>query len=58
MVFLLFATMLMLVFAIKYHQEYGRLLWPIVGCQFAAFAGLAYIVFSHEPQDRAASATA
>jgi len=58
MVFLLFATLLMLVFAIKYHQEYGRLLWPIVGCQFAAFVGLAYIVFSHEPEAKAASATA
>jgi hypothetical protein len=55
MVFLLVATLLMLVFAIKYHQEYGRLLWPIVSCQLAAFIGLAYIVFGHLPQEKAAS---
>ena len=54
MVFLLVASMLMLVFAIKYHQEYGALLWPIVSCQLAAFIGLAFVVFTAPAPKKAA----
>jgi hypothetical protein len=50
MVLLLIPTLLALPFALKYGDTHGMMLWPVASAQFAAFLGLAFIVFTNQPQ--------
>jgi len=50
MVLLLVPTVLAIPFALKYHETHGAMLWPVTIAQFAAFLGIAYVVFSNRPR--------
>jgi hypothetical protein len=50
MVLLLVPTVLAVPFALKYHETHGAMLWPVAIAQFAAFLGIAYVVFSNRPR--------
>ncbi len=49
MVLLLVPTILAVPFALKYQETHGAMLWPVSIAQFAAFLGIAYVVFSNRP---------
>jgi len=49
MVLLLIPTILAVPFALKYQETHGSMLWPVSVAQFAAFLGIAYVVFNHRP---------
>ena len=50
MVLLLVPTVLAIPFALKYSETHGAMLWPVSISQFAAFLGIAYVVFSNRPR--------
>jgi len=50
MVLLLVPTILAVPFALKYQESHGAMLWPVSIAQFAAFLGIAYVVFSNRPR--------
>lgn len=50
MVLLLVPTVLAIPFALKYQETHGAMLWPVSISQFAAFLGIAYVVFSNRPR--------
>jgi hypothetical protein len=50
MILLLVPTVLAIPFALKYHETHGAMLWPVTIAQFAAFLGIAYVVFSNRPR--------
>ncbi|MCX6982688.1 MAG: cytochrome c biogenesis protein ResB [Verrucomicrobia bacterium] len=50
MVLLLVPTILAVPFALKYQETHGSMLWPVSIAQFAAFLGIAYVVFSNRPR--------
>ncbi|MEO6787555.1 MAG: cytochrome c biogenesis protein ResB, partial [Chthoniobacteraceae bacterium] len=50
MVLLLVPTILAVPFALKYQETHGAMLWPVSIAQFAAFLGIAYVVFSNRPR--------
>jgi hypothetical protein len=50
MVLLLVPTVLAIPFALKYKETHGAMLWPVSIAQFAAFLGIAYVVFSNRPR--------
>ncbi len=50
MVLLLVPTVLAIPFALKYQPTHGAMLWPVSIAQFAAFLGIAYVVFSNRPR--------
>ena len=54
MVLLLVPTVLAIPFALKYQETHGAMLWPVSIAQFAAFLGIAYVVFSNRPRLAAA----
>ena len=49
MVLLLVPTILAVPFALKYQETHGAMLWPVSIAQFAAFLGIAYVVFNNRP---------
>ena len=51
MVLLLVPTILAVPFALKYQETHGSMLWPVSIAQFAAFLGIAYVVFSNRPSN-------
>ncbi len=53
MVLLLVPTILAVPFALKYQESHGAMLWPVSIAQFAAFLGIAYVVFSNRPRTAA-----
>ena len=50
MVLLLVPTILAVPFALKYQETHGAMLWPVSIAQFAAFLGIAYVVFTNRPR--------
>jgi hypothetical protein len=56
MVLLLVPTVLAIPFALKYQETHGAMLWPVTIAQFAAFLGIAYVVFSNRPRTNSALA--
>lgn len=50
MVLLLTPTALTIPFTIKYWDTHGAMLLPVTLAQLAAFAGIAYVVFTHNPR--------
>ncbi len=56
MVLLLVPTVLAIPFALKYQETHGAMLWPVTISQFAAFLGIAYVVFSNRPRTNPALA--
>ena len=56
MVLLLVPTVLAIPFALKYSETHGAMLWPVSIAQFAAFLGIAYVVFSNRPRTNPALA--
>ena len=56
MVLLLVPTILAVPFALKYQETHGSMLWPVSIAQFAAFLGIAYVVFSNRPRTISAHA--
>jgi hypothetical protein len=56
MVLLLVPTVLAIPFALKYSLTHGAMLWPVSIAQFAAFLGIAYVVFSNRPRTNIALA--
>ena len=53
MVLLLVPTILAIPFALKYQETHGAILWPVSIAQFAAFLGIAYVVFTNRPRTAA-----
>ena len=56
MVLLLVPTILAVPFALKYQETHGAMLWPVSIAQFAAFLGIAYVVFTNRPRLKTAAA--
>ncbi len=56
MVLLLVPTILAVPFALKYSETHGSMLWPLASAQFAAFLGIAYVVFTNRNRLSPASA--
>ncbi len=56
MVLLLVPTILAVPFALKYQETHGAMLWPVSIAQFAAFLGIAYVVFTNRPRTESALA--
>ena len=56
MILLLVPTILAVPFALKYQETHGAMLWPVSIAQFAAFLGIAYVVFSNRPRTNPALA--
>ncbi len=55
MVLLITPTALTIPFTIKYWDTHGAMLLPVTIAQLAAFAGIAYVVFTHNPRKEPAS---
>jgi hypothetical protein len=49
MVILFVPTAIAVPFAVRYWETHANMLAPVVFAQFAAFFGIAYVVFNHRP---------
>jgi hypothetical protein len=56
MILLLVPSLLAVPFALKYNATHGSMLWPVSIAQFAAFVGIAFVVFSNRPRSNTAPA--